>query len=791
MALDLRERLPNDGPHDVLRQYIQEPFDANIEGSIEDWQPVNRKLGLTGEELATENDFQEATRKALRLKLSNWFRHCFNGKWLHSAGVNKILQRMQNMSGNAVCPQRKPNVTVYSSKYYASKLKEGFDTSGTGLKGHSPTCWEKESDEVKEEIAREADTQYKAAMTEYRALNSILEASAERSQLTWIRALETFDELGIPLADVLAERLGMHVVIMAVGLVGDQRGEVRLCSVFSDTSHGQMSKIWGEFDNTAFTAAKVSLTHYRRAFFTRDQCRARAWPPLKTPGLEGLIRMDVPTGQQTVSTPLTPSSITPAPSSITPVPASAPPAPSTPPTTNPTTLATSSIIPVPASVTLTPSCITPAVNTAMVSATSAVPAPRAEKVPTPPSRSPLPPLDQYQYRWSETQMDIHNLMVKKKWGPRWKELIKAVIAYKESIFWHDTILPRSRLHPGEIGTWMKEHQKAGNFNKILPKDIGPAFRQGPRPEGLAETEEWPPKTKAEETPGAWCMLQASGNNGFILAVRVLMWWGQLIVNQAAGGGLGAGEEALVGDKEWQYMLGELLYVLECMTEEMDEEEKAALELERANELTERNWVLGGKRGKKPKPMTKLPAKPLSPKPGTAPRLVPPPSRKQPARKSPRAAEQTDGGVGATATTFLALGGGKRSGSTAATDGHGKQEQSGGTGGGGAQDNSVEVVASTGAEALSTKDSHSAEAFPTMFSNAGEDIEMPVVPQEHMPTNISAENREDSAEDHPFGSGFDDPFNGDPLAGLSAEERAEIENNPDADEDDEDIEDDKY
>jgi adenine/guanine phosphoribosyltransferase-like PRPP-binding protein len=42
--------------------------------------------------------------------------------------------------------------------------------------------------------------------------------------------LETFDEVGIPLADALAERLGMHVVIMAVGPVGEQRGEVRLRS---------------------------------------------------------------------------------------------------------------------------------------------------------------------------------------------------------------------------------------------------------------------------------------------------------------------------------------------------------------------------------------------------------------------------------------------------------------------------------------------------------------------------------------------------------------------------------
>jgi adenine/guanine phosphoribosyltransferase-like PRPP-binding protein len=43
-------------------------------------------------------------------------------------------------------------------------------------------------------------------------------------------ALETFDEVGIPLADALAERLGMHVVILAVGPVGSQRGEVRLRS---------------------------------------------------------------------------------------------------------------------------------------------------------------------------------------------------------------------------------------------------------------------------------------------------------------------------------------------------------------------------------------------------------------------------------------------------------------------------------------------------------------------------------------------------------------------------------
>jgi hypothetical protein len=41
--------------------------------------------------------------------------------------------------------------------------------------------------------------------------------------------------------------------------------------VFSDTSQGQTSKIWGEFDNAAFTAAEVSLTRYGRAFFSTLQ----------------------------------------------------------------------------------------------------------------------------------------------------------------------------------------------------------------------------------------------------------------------------------------------------------------------------------------------------------------------------------------------------------------------------------------------------------------------------------------------------------------------------------------
>jgi ethanolamine ammonia-lyase small subunit len=36
------------------------------------------------------------------------------------------------------------------------------------------------------------------------------------------------DDVAIPMADALAERLGAHVVILVVGPVGEQKGEVRL-----------------------------------------------------------------------------------------------------------------------------------------------------------------------------------------------------------------------------------------------------------------------------------------------------------------------------------------------------------------------------------------------------------------------------------------------------------------------------------------------------------------------------------------------------------------------------------
>lgn len=56
------------------------------------------------------------------------------------------------------------------------------------------------------------------------------EKTYRKNLLSRARALENLNDVGIPLADSLAERLGAHVIILVVGPVGTEGGEVALRS---------------------------------------------------------------------------------------------------------------------------------------------------------------------------------------------------------------------------------------------------------------------------------------------------------------------------------------------------------------------------------------------------------------------------------------------------------------------------------------------------------------------------------------------------------------------------------
>ncbi|KAJ6499645.1 hypothetical protein C8R47DRAFT_971458 [Mycena vitilis] len=210
------------------------------------------------------------------------------------------------------------------------------------------------------------------------------------------------------------------------------------------------------------------------------------------------------------------------------------------------------------------------------SAPTASPAAGNDEVPTASARAatpaPVPSIDQY--GWSKTLTDVYALMMEKQWGPRFSHLIDVVVAFEESQLWREGDLPRSNARPEEIGQWMKEHRKAGDYHKLKPafgervvawwRSINPGFREGhDTPVG----EPWPLEPKSGWTWSDWCELRESGNNGMLLVVLTLIWWGQSIVNKAASDGLGAGERALSANVSWQALLEDIIYVLECMMDE--------------------------------------------------------------------------------------------------------------------------------------------------------------------------------------------------------------------------------
>ncbi|KAJ7807701.1 hypothetical protein B0H14DRAFT_2609490 [Mycena olivaceomarginata] len=273
------------GIHHAVR--VRPPFSDNVDGDPEEQPPVI--LPTSDEDEKAQRD---SIQKKLRLKLSNYFRNRWRAKKVHSAAIAGILGAMQTMSRPGSRPRRKPNLAVYSKLQYATRVKPQFDLVWANAKKTTPwtervsmsqdytrACWEKESPEFKAEIEAEGIKMHQADLEQWKASRKIPEGSAEeyhkyvtleeRQEIDQpsSSAMDSLNEVAIPLADALAERLGSHVVIRVVGPVGSEKGEVCLRTVFSDTSNLQTSRTWAQFDHGGFTAMENSITRYGRAAF--------------------------------------------------------------------------------------------------------------------------------------------------------------------------------------------------------------------------------------------------------------------------------------------------------------------------------------------------------------------------------------------------------------------------------------------------------------------------------------------------------------------------------------------
>ncbi|KAJ7438844.1 hypothetical protein B0H11DRAFT_2254349 [Mycena galericulata] len=293
------------------------------------------------------------------------------------------------------------------------------------------TCWAKEDADFKKKIEDAAEDLHQAELKEWKAKRTVPEQSAE----SYNAAMENLNEVGIPLADALAERLGAQVIILVVGPVGSEEGEVCLRTVFSDTTDRATPRTWSQFDNKGFTAMETSITRYGRAAYTKAECKARAWPPLEgaaaVPAPQGLLSFD----DGAIAT------------------ATSPAAPG-------------------ASVAATSSAATPPVPSASVAASSAAtpptaPAPSAsgaaktfdELISLNDASTPDDGIDRTD--WAECLVDAHAYLSRKQWGEGWNALVNCLVEYEWSHYHNEENgkLPKGQMRPAEFTQWMKEHRQ--------------------------------------------------------------------------------------------------------------------------------------------------------------------------------------------------------------------------------------------------------------------------------------------------------------------------------------------
>ncbi|KAJ7153790.1 hypothetical protein C8R46DRAFT_1042168 [Mycena filopes] len=522
----------------ILRYGYDLPFKQN---TAED--PTLNPPVISEDVTPEETTRRKAIRAKLRTKLSCWYRMRYRNKKVHGGSINKILSTMQEMAG-APRPRCKTAVTVYSKLHYDTRLKPGFDAVWAEAKKTLPekmrvsmsqdyvrAQWEGETEEFKKSIEEQAASMHAEAMEQWKAGRNAEMSSAEE----YHEALENLDEVAIPFADALAERTGLHIVILAVGPVGSQEGQVRLRTIFSDTAEGNTAKTWSEFDHRGFTAMEQSITRYGNTFFTKTDCDRRAWPPLvapdpaTVPNLLQLAPLVVP-----IAPPAAPAVV------VTPA--------------NPAVVVT----PANPAVVVTPA--NPAVLVTPANAATVTPAADG--------------IDRTD--WDPNFVAVYAYLSSKKWGPTWDKLLAALIRFEWSHYFEDDDGKITAIthRPAEIGQWMKRHrlltddfpidEKEGPFGTRLIAwwaELGPKNRWD---EYIAGTNKEAPEQDGQEyhdRSHLWKQATQPGRNGVQVVILALAWWGQDIWNRGAGDGLGGGDKALEAEAEWQMLMQDIVWVL--------------------------------------------------------------------------------------------------------------------------------------------------------------------------------------------------------------------------------------
>ncbi|KAJ7794529.1 hypothetical protein B0H14DRAFT_3496893 [Mycena olivaceomarginata] len=182
-----------------------------------DGDPADNLPDIPANPDTEERKCRNGIQKQLCMKLANYFRNRWKGKKVHAGTLKSILGTMQTMGGPGARPRHKPAIQVYSKLYYMTRIKPRFDVMWEKAKEALPSsahitmsqdytrsCGEKEDEDFKADVEKKGQGVHQAALEEWKASQSIPEGSAEE----YHKAMESLNNVGIPLANALAERLG-------------------------------------------------------------------------------------------------------------------------------------------------------------------------------------------------------------------------------------------------------------------------------------------------------------------------------------------------------------------------------------------------------------------------------------------------------------------------------------------------------------------------------------------------------------------------------------------------------
>ncbi|KAJ7722144.1 hypothetical protein DFH07DRAFT_972051 [Mycena maculata] len=176
--------------------------------------------------------------------------------------------------------------------------------------------------------------------------------------------------------------------------------------------------------------------------------------------------------------------------------------------------------------------------------------------------------------WADSLVKTHAYLSKKKWGDPWATLLSSLVAFEWSFYHQEEFskLPKGKCRPEEFAQWMKEHRPVMDYpleadfrDRMLDwwKELGPKKRWDNVGKGEGQLKEPPQDTKGTWC-GDWARLRSAGRNGPVLLVLGMAWWGQVIWNAGATDGLGGGDTALAAAADWAFMVNDVEWVLRAV-----------------------------------------------------------------------------------------------------------------------------------------------------------------------------------------------------------------------------------